>query len=84
MGGQLTSSSVQSTATSFAFEMLSLLMGYKNLEIVEIAFTFDTLAWTTANKGSGKPTVIAPGTSQEFLDIWVIALLLSDHFDDTR
>lgn len=29
-------------------------------------------------------TVVAPGTSEEFLDIWVITLLLSNHSDDVR
>lgn len=35
--GSLTSGSVESTATSLAFEMLSLLMIEKDLQVVEVA-----------------------------------------------
>jgi len=36
---RLTSSSIESSATTLALEMLSLLMGYQDLQIIEIAFT---------------------------------------------
>lgn len=38
MDGQ-TSSGVQSATTSFTFEVLSFLVGYQNLQVIEIALT---------------------------------------------
>lgn len=39
MTDSLTSSSIQTTAASFAFEMLGLLMRNENLEVVKVALT---------------------------------------------
>ena len=38
-----TSSSIQSTTASFAFKVLSFLMGDENFQIIEIALTFEEL-----------------------------------------
>ncbi len=81
---QLTSCSVQPATASFAFEVFSLLMGDENLQVIEITLTCDTLAYSRSEMDSGKHTVVTPGSGEQFLDVWVIALLLTDHYDDAR
>ena len=53
--GIATSGSVESATTSFAFKMLSFLMGNKNLEIIEITLTWrveSVTFWSWASAGT--------------------------------
>jgi len=77
-----TSSSVESAATSFTFEMLSFLMGNENLQVIEITLTCEEGQPNSIRRGLGMEsprTVITPGASEEFLDVGMTALLLSYH-----
>ena len=64
--------------------MLSFLMGNKDLQVIKITLTCDAIS-LGAKEGVGiniEHTVITPRTRKKLLDIGMIALLLSHHFED--
>jgi hypothetical protein len=68
--------------------VFSLLVGNENLQVIEIALTCGELArWafgkmTRRRKRELALTVIAPRTSKQLFNVWMIALLLADHLVD--
>jgi len=64
--------------------MLSFLMGNKDLQVIKITLTCDAIS-LGAKEGVGiniEHTVITPRPREELLDIGMVALLLSHHFDN--
>jgi hypothetical protein len=54
----------------------------ENLQVIEITLTFDLSANDSREMGDWHLTVIAPGTSEELLDVGMPALLLTHHCVD--
>ena len=72
----LTSSSVESSAAALTLEVLGLLMRYKDLQIIEIAFTYQMSVQFQIEE-MGARTVITERPRQDLLDIGVATLLLA-------
>lgn len=54
----------------------------QNLQVIEVALTLRLISETLIHKReANKLTVVAPWAGEDFLEVWVTALLFSDHLE---